>query len=249
MDSRVLQMALGYSSSKNQLHLMGKILSSTSAPYYVRFVLDSGAEASVLPIDFVRAIGMESQLVDRGRYVVTGTKTRFYGQLHVDVVCEGDTHIQPFFVVGDKDAPCLLGMDVLRECILDLSSTSQPKLSLVSPSHWALRRTSCVVTVCDIAGQKVQCLLDTGATDCFITWHVVNRLGLLTKRSKAASTCYTITGKEDLSYYVPQITLRFLNVAARTELWVCQSQKYELFIGLNVLMATRCTLDFHKHFV
>ncbi|KAK8724942.1 hypothetical protein OTU49_010992 [Cherax quadricarinatus] len=201
METAKYALPIIYNDKKQQLILKGNIISEKLCKKWsipVEFIIDSGANVSVLPIDFVKKARLLQQLRNKGKYVLSGSvpksKTKIYGQISVKLQCKGNVNLEPCFIVMEEGTPFLLGMDILRECILDLS-TPVPNLMVLMPSLWALEPTRHTTTTCEIAGHTIQCLIDTGCTHCFITLKAATKLRLQYEIPKEDELCRTIHGK------------------------------------------------------
>lgn len=213
----------------------------------VNFLVDSGANVSVLPYHIARDAGLLGSLSPLEACLknsVAEYSPTIHGMLREPLQCAGGLTLRPLLVVMSPAIP-ILGMDALaaHRCVLTCSRL-RPFLLLREPHLLApapLLPHGTHVS-CTIKGQPTLALLDTGSTCCFMSRRLARALRLAVRRVGAAAAA-TITGSVPIVGQTSAATVTFLGLSATTTF--CLSDVDErVVIGLNVLLDANVRLQF-----
>lgn len=223
------------------------LLEARLAGVEVTFLVDSGANVSVLPYHVARDAGLLARLRPLEACLknpVAEYSPTIHGALWEPLHCAGDLTLRPLLVVMSPATP-ILGLDVLtaHRCVLTCSRL-RPALSLrephpPGPAPLLPRATHVHATV---MGRPMLALLDTGATCCFMSRRRARELQLAVRRVRAAAAA-TITGTLPILGHTGPATLTFLGLSATTSFCVNDVDE-RVVIGLNVLLDARVRLHF-----
>ncbi|KAG7166164.1 putative gag-polyprotein putative aspartyl protease-containing protein [Homarus americanus] len=221
----------------------------------VDFLVDTGANASILPYDCVTRCGLTHHLDQSLRARLLNTVAEYQptirGRLRAQLHCSNGVVLEPFWVVLDPGIP-ILGMDVFTgyNCALSINST-HPKMFIQRPLRQNAARLANPVNVnCLIqsdlqqAGQTEWATLDTGSSCCFVSHTVAQqtRLTIIPLSSQTSSRIHTITGTAQMVGYAFAY-LTFLGKVIHVRLCVKEHQD-EAIIGLDALLALRLNMNF-----
>lgn len=212
----------------------------------VAFLVDSGANVSVLPYHIARDAGLLARLSPleaRLKNPVAEYSPTIHGVLREPLQCTGGLTLRPLLVVMSPAIP-ILGMDALtaHRCVLTCSRI-RPFLHLrepllLAPAPLLPHGTN---VACTIKGQPTLALLDTGSTCCFMSRRMAGALRLAVRRVKAVTA--TITGTVPIVGQTSAATVTFLGLSATTRF--CLSDVDErVVLGLDVLLDANARLQF-----
>ena len=83
--------------------------------YEIDFLLDTGAEMSILPVNIIQACGLENILDTHYSGIMKGVgEDKMLGKIHyVEVILECGLYPCSFFVCSNNDLPPILGIDMM----------------------------------------------------------------------------------------------------------------------------------------
>lgn len=213
----------------------------------VTFLVDSGANVSVLPHHIARDAGLLGRLQPLNARLsnpVAQYSPIIHGVLREPLECSNGVQLRPMLVVMSPAIP-ILGLEALssHRCILTCSR-DRPSLRLreLRPAIPASFLTSATHVTCTIMGQQTSALLDTGSTCCFMSCRLAQELQL--KVSKVNSVgASTITGTLPILGYTSEAQVTFLGLNVTTSFCVSDVEE-KVVIGLNVLLDANIRLNF-----
>ena len=227
---------------ENKLLLKVKVAGLT-----VDFLVDSGANVSVLPYHIVKEAGLVERVKPLKATLnnpVAEYSPTIYGVLKEPLVCFNGLKLRPMLVVMSPAIP-ILGVEALSsyKCVLTCRR-DKPFLRLreLQPSTPVSLLPTATYIPCTIMGFNMTALLDTGSTCCFMSCKKAEELGL--KVSLVHSTgASTITGTLPILGYTSKADITFLGISTGASFCVNDVED-KVVIGLNVLINANMLLKF-----
>lgn len=213
----------------------------------VTFLVDSGANVSVLPHNIVKDAGLLGRL-DPLKACLSNPVAQYsptiYGVLREPLECSNGVQLKPMLVVMSPAIP-ILGLEALssHRCVLTCSRV-RPSLRLreLQPPTPAPLLTRATYVNCTIMGQQTSALLDTGSTCCFMSCKQAEELRLKVWKVHSAGAS-TITGTLPILGYTNGAEITFLGISATTSFYINDIEE-KVVIGLNVLLDVSVRLHF-----
>lgn len=236
---------------RSSLHLQCRdnklLLKARVADVEVTFLVDSGANVSVLPYKVAKDAGLLTRLSPLEAFLnnpVAEYSPTIHGVLHEPLHCAGGLKLRPLLVVMSPAIP-IVGLETLiaHRCVLTCSRL-RPSLRLreLHPETPTIVLPRTIQITCTIMGKPTLALLDTGATCCFISQRRARELCLEVRRQQAGVAA-TITGTQTILGHTAATNITFLGFSATTSFCVNDTDD-RVIIGLNVLLDARVSLEF-----
>ncbi|XP_064083829.1 uncharacterized protein LOC135199603 [Macrobrachium nipponense] len=238
---------------KNQLQLRGRLGGRTNCSCARRlggrtvyFLIDTGANVSVVSMDIVQACGLSSSVDTEESLVILGDDgqrtPQVLGVLKAFVYCQG-VELRPYFAVVDQNLQCILGMDVIRPyCSCLVLSPERPLMQLKTPTSALKSMMSPSLRVeCVVNGRMTEALVDTGANCSFISLDLVHELGLQFEESSLQGF-QTIKGISPMFGIVRCVTVALLGQVFTLEMKV-EHSKDKITVGLDALLGFTLCFD------
>ena len=202
----------------------------------VPFLIDTGANASMVPFGLVRSCGAVGNVEEtndmRLETPVGSYEPKILGRLKTVIVCQGVELASEFFVL-DRSPP-LLGLDFMMSYKSTLHLDPFYPFMEVELHRLSASPDSGLRDECKVAERKLVALVDTGATACFINLETVMALGLHVEDLPDVSF-NTLAGASELFGYVPEVRILFRGQEFVVDLLVERSTD-EITLGLNLLL-------------
>ena len=213
----------------------------------VSFLVDSGANVSVLPHDVAKEAGLLGRVEPFNACLsnpVAEYTPTIHGVLREPLHCSHGVVLRPMLVVMSPAIP-ILGLETLTfyrgvlTCCRARPSLKLRQLHPPTPLPFLNRAT---YVSCTIMGQKMSALLDTGSTCCFMSYRQAKELRLKIRRVKSLGAS-TITGTLPITGCTSGAHITFLGMSVTTSFHVNDVEE-KVVIGLNVLLDIKMSLHF-----
>ncbi|XP_071529503.1 uncharacterized protein [Panulirus ornatus] len=208
------------------------------ANHRLSFIVDTGSECTIVPLEIVQRLGLERYIDKSDEYSYENT----VGRLMLDIVCEGGVRLQGYILVDyPTSGELLLGMDILHSysCSI-LQKPYRPSL-VVREAHSFPSLTEAWTVNISIGSVTLPAVLDTGSTDTYMPSHVARELGLKVEDS-AEENVLLSSGK----YMCVSKVARAVNIVLNGRHFCVdvsvEDDEREVLIGQNILR--HCDMHF-----